>query len=151
MNRKTFLLAGAIAAFALFAGVAQAADTKDYPGTALEPNGNPIFTDAWTCDPAPLVVGDRLFVYTGEDIYKEQQSERRKLMPQYKLCPRCLLNYIPENEEYCEVCKEELRGVRFEEDEDDLYTKTCPRCGALIPDDQDYRSEEHTSELQSLY
>ncbi|MBP5585561.1 MAG: family 43 glycosylhydrolase, partial [Lentisphaeria bacterium] len=76
MNRKTFLLAGAIAAFALFAAMApiQAADTKDYPGTALEPSGNPIFTDAWTCDPAPLVVGDRLFVYTGEDIYKDGEQ-----------------------------------------------------------------------------
>ena len=59
-------------------------------------------------------------------------------MPQYKLCPRCMLNYISEDEDYCEVCKEELRGVRFEEEEDDLYTKTCPRCGALIPDDADY-------------
>ena len=74
MNRKTFLLAGAIAAFALFAAAAPAADTKDYPGTALEPSGNPIFTDAWTCDPAPLVVGDRLFVYTGEDIYKDGEQ-----------------------------------------------------------------------------
>ena len=73
MNKKTFLLAGALASLALF-GALQAADTKEYPGTALEPSGNPIFTDAWTCDPAPLVVGDRLFVYTGEDIYKDGEQ-----------------------------------------------------------------------------
>ena len=60
-------------------------------------------------------------------------------MPSYKLCPRCMLNYILESEEYCDVCKDELRGVRFEEEEeDDFYTKTCPRCGALIPDDMEY-------------
>ncbi len=46
----------------------------NYPGVDLEPKGNPIFTDAWTCDPAPLVVGDRLFVYTGEDIYKDGEN-----------------------------------------------------------------------------
>ena len=54
MNKKTFLLAGALASLALF-GALQAADSKVYPGTDLEPSGNPIFTDAWTCDPAPLV------------------------------------------------------------------------------------------------
>ena len=73
MNKKTFLLAGALASLALF-GALQAADSKVYPGTDLEPSGNPIFTDAWTCDPAPLVVGDRLYVYTGEDIYKDGEQ-----------------------------------------------------------------------------
>jgi hypothetical protein len=28
---------------------------------------NPLFTDAYTADPAPLVVGDRLYVYVGHD------------------------------------------------------------------------------------
>ena len=83
MNAKKMLLAGAVSALAFTAVVCQAAETKDekkdekqveYPGTDLEPSGNPIFTDAWTCDPAPLVVGDRLFVYTGEDIYKDGEN-----------------------------------------------------------------------------
>ena len=29
--------------------------------------GNPIFRDTWTADPAPLVVGDTLYVYVGHD------------------------------------------------------------------------------------
>ena len=29
--------------------------------------GNPLFRNAFTSDPAPLVVGDRLYVYTGHD------------------------------------------------------------------------------------
>ena len=30
-------------------------------------------------------------------------------------CPRCELNYIPENEESCPVCKREMKGERHEE------------------------------------
>ena len=30
-------------------------------------------------------------------------------MPKYVLCPRCELNYIQEGEEYCDVCKAELK------------------------------------------
>ena len=69
------LLLGAVAAIA-FSATVSAADSKDvlYDGVDLEPSGNPIFTDAWTCDPAPLVVGDRLYVYTGEDIYKDGEN-----------------------------------------------------------------------------
>ena len=69
------LLLGAAAAIA-FSATVSAADSKDvlYDGVDLEPSGNPIFTDAWTCDPAPLVVGDRLYVYTGEDIYKDGEN-----------------------------------------------------------------------------
>ena len=33
--------------------------------------GNPIFTDAFTADPAPLVVGDELYVYVGHDEAKD--------------------------------------------------------------------------------
>ena len=32
-------------------------------------------------------------------------------MPKYKKCPRCDLNYILEEEEYCKICQEELRGI----------------------------------------
>ena len=63
------LILGAVAALSFAA--CQSSENTVYPGVDLEPSGNPIFTDAWTCDPAPLVVGDRLYVYTGEDIYKD--------------------------------------------------------------------------------
>ncbi len=75
MKAKQFLLAGAVSALALTMTACQSS-SKDvlYDGVDLEPSGNPIFTDAWTCDPAPLVVGDRLYVYTGEDIYKDGEN-----------------------------------------------------------------------------
>ena len=75
MKAKHFLLAGAVSALALTMTACQSS-SKDvlYDGVDLEPSGNPIFTDAWTCDPAPLVVGDRLYVYTGEDIYKDGEN-----------------------------------------------------------------------------
>lgn len=47
-------------------------------------------------------------------------------MPRYKKCPRCELNYILEEEDYCEVCKAELKGINTEiEDEEDIL---CPKC-----------------------
>ena len=52
----------------------------------------------------------------------------------YKLCPRCELNYIPEDEEYCEVCKVELGKTNAKLIEDDdlddsiFEEKICPKC-----------------------
>ena len=51
-------------------------------------------------------------------------------MPKYVKCPRCDLNWMLEGEEYCDVCKAELKlegGISLleEEDEDNL----CPYCG----------------------
>ena len=47
-------------------------------------------------------------------------------MPRYKKCPRCELNYILEEEDYCEVCKAELKGIDTNiEDEEEVL---CPRC-----------------------
>jgi beta-xylosidase len=37
------------------------------------PSGNPIFRDTFTADPAPLVVGDTLYVYAGHDQAEEGQ------------------------------------------------------------------------------
>lgn len=72
MKTKHFLLAGTVALLSLVAVSCQTtSESVVYDGIDLEPAGNPIFTDAWTCDPAPLVVGDRLYVYTGQDIYKD--------------------------------------------------------------------------------
>ena len=70
--KSKHLFLGCLAVLSLAASQAFAQEKSTvYPGVDLEPSGNPIFTDAWTCDPAPLVVGDRLYVYTGEDIYKD--------------------------------------------------------------------------------
>ena len=74
MKAKQLLFAGAVSALALAAASCQSSKNVVYEGVDLEPSGNPIFTDAWTCDPAPLVVGDRLYVYTGEDIYKDGEN-----------------------------------------------------------------------------
>jgi len=53
----------------LFAAVSLAEETRQFK---LE--GNPIFRDAFTADPAPLVVGDTLYVYVGHDEAKEGQT-----------------------------------------------------------------------------
>ena len=51
----------------------------------------------------------------------------------YVLCPRCELNYIKEGEEYCAVCKAELKkgpqlvfAVDEEDEQEEL--KLCPIC-----------------------
>ena len=44
--------------------------TLIFPVQAMESfviEGNPIFRDVWTADPAPLVVGETLYVYVGHD------------------------------------------------------------------------------------
>ncbi len=52
----------------------------------------------------------------------------------YKKCPRCELNYIPETEDYCEICKQELKGVLVYDGLDDFEgidfesEGICPRC-----------------------
>ena len=43
-------------------------------------------------------------------------------MPEYIKCPRCELNYIKKGEQYCQVCKAELKlgpQLMFAVDEDD--------------------------------
>ena len=34
-------------------------------------------------------------------------------------CPRCELNYIREEEQYCPVCKREMRGEEQDEEQSD--------------------------------
>ena len=79
--KSKLLLAGSIILSGLLVTSCQlereklkALENKVYAGTDLEPAGNPIFTDAWTADPAPLVVGNRVYVYTGEDIYRDGEQ-----------------------------------------------------------------------------
>ncbi len=56
-------------------------------------------------------------------------------MGKYKRCPRCELNWIPNEEEFCDVCKVELgkaSKLSLLEDEDDdiagLGERICPIC-----------------------
>ena len=72
--KSKFFLAGSAAAATLLLAACQSSADKVYDGVDLEPNGNPIFTDAWTADPAPLVVGNRVYVYTGEDVYRDGEQ-----------------------------------------------------------------------------
>ena len=49
-------------------------------------------------------------------------------------CPKCELNYIREGEEYCEVCRRELRraqsrGRHADEETDEDEVVMCSECG----------------------
>ena len=54
-------------------------------------------------------------------------------MAKYVLCPRCELNYIQEGEEYCDVCKAELKKgpqlvFAVDEDDEQEILELCPKC-----------------------
>lgn len=52
-------------------------------------------------------------------------------MGKYKKCPRCELNWIPAEDEYCDVCKAELGlgGIELIDDEEYEYEELlCPIC-----------------------
>ena len=63
--------------------------------------------------------------YYGENIIL--YDIRRTIMPNgWVKCPRCELNYIREGEEYCEVCKAELRKgpeLLFAIDDEDVRSE----------------------------
>jgi len=79
-------------------------------------------------------------------------------MPKFKKCPRCDINYIPEDKEYCEICEAEMHGIAFraeldEEDEAELCPKCrinflnegetiCESCAALIGVEEDEKEEK---------
>jgi len=47
--------------------------------------------------------------------------------PVWILCPRCELNYIKKADQYCNVCKKEMKLIKASEDDiDDL--ELCPIC-----------------------
>lgn len=64
-------------------------------------------------------------------------------MGKYKKCPRCELNWIPDEEELCEVCKAELgkqsKISLIEDDEEELFEeRVCPVCKVnYLADDED--------------
>jgi len=54
-------------------------------------------------------------------------------MAEYVLCPRCELNYIRKGEEYCDVCKAQLKKgpqliFAVDEDEEQENLELCPIC-----------------------
>lgn len=52
-------------------------------------------------------------------------------MAKYKKCPRCEINYILIDEDYCELCKEELAGTvnNYDLDVDEADdAELCPVC-----------------------
>jgi RNA polymerase subunit RPABC4/transcription elongation factor Spt4 len=47
----------------------------------------------------------------------------------YKLCPKCELNWIPEDQDICDVCKQLTKGgVDIYDEIDDEDLKLCPVC-----------------------
>ena len=69
-------------------------------------------------------------------------------MAKYKKCPRCELNWIPVEEELCEVCKAELGKASsislIEDDDESSYEeeRICPVCKVnYLSDDEDICAE----------
>jgi len=46
----------------------------------------------------------------------------------YKKCPRCGLNYILTEEQFCKVCTDEMNGKKSIFDEADYGELICPYC-----------------------
>ena len=62
-------------------------------------------------------------------------------MANYKKCPRCDINWILDDENYCDICKAELNigpKIDFDMDYDDSDEKLCPICKRnYIKEDED--------------
>lgn len=70
-------------------------------------------------------------------------------MPKYKKCPRCDVNWILEEEDYCEVCQNELKGLaKYEELEDEDDADVCPRCGINFLGENETICEQCRLELE---
>ena len=68
MLRRTIGIVGLGCALLMPAGCASGDESGDHAQTStLTYTGNPIVRDRYTADPAPLVVGDTLYLYVGHD------------------------------------------------------------------------------------
>lgn len=69
----------------------------------------------------------------------------------YIKCPRCELNYILEGEDYCHVCKSEMKH-HTEVDEDELLDfddlDLCPVCGANFVKENETMCNECRAKLK---
>lgn len=71
-------------------------------------------------------------------------------MAKFKKCPRCELNYIPIEEDYCSICKEELKGLLVEDiEEDDEEEGLCPRCRTNYVNDGEKYCERCLQEMEA--
>ncbi len=68
MNMKNFKIARTLLTLSVLTTFAASGLAKEY-----KPGENPIFRNIFTADPAPLVVGDTLYVYVGHDEAGEGQ------------------------------------------------------------------------------
>ncbi len=70
--------------------------------------------------------------------------------PRYIKCPRCELNYILSNQDYCEVCKQEMKAGY--QDEVELDEALLDEEGALCPIcKSNYISDESKGMCDSCY
>ena len=72
-------------------------------------------------------------------------------MAKYVLCPRCELNYILEGEEYCDVCKAELKigpQLMFSVDGDVKDQVLCPICKHRYIDEGEDMCEQCREEAE---
>ncbi len=76
--------------------------------------------------------------------------KKGETMGKFKKCPRCELNYIPVEEEYCALCKEELKGILVDEpEEQDEEEGLCPRCRTNYVNDGEKYCEQCLHELEN--
>jgi predicted amidophosphoribosyltransferase len=71
-------------------------------------------------------------------------------MAKYTLCPRCELNYILEGEEYCAVCKAELKigpQLMFSVDGDVKDQILCPVCKQRYIDEDEEMCQSCREEM----
>src|SRR4029077_10518710 len=74
--RRTSVAALALVALAFPALAAAQATSSPAPGA------NPLFRDKFTADPAPLVIGDRLYLYVGHDeAQRDEMFNMREWLP----------------------------------------------------------------------
>ena len=59
-------------------GICNANEPGDGSDAVLKPSGNPIFTHVFTADPAAIVDGDTLWLYTGHDFAGNQKGYKLK-------------------------------------------------------------------------
>jgi hypothetical protein len=75
-------------------------------------------------------------------------------MAKYKKCPRCELNYILEDQDFCLVCKAELHigDIKLLEDEDEEFLELCPVCKVnYITEDEDMCSSCRANKIKNIF
>ena len=75
MKRIIYLL---LLGLCCFTGICSAVEDSAKEVTYLYPTGNPIFTHEYTADPAAIVEGDTLWLYTGHDFQGGQKGYKMK-------------------------------------------------------------------------